>query len=976
MTTPMSVANFIGDIKPYVYNPAGMQRAIMAAFDAMNNGQISVVDASNPFVFALETTCANASAIMQQAAALTRRQYPAAATSFDELYLHMADTDYASIFALPAQVNFSLVINESELLNALVLDAATGISKVTIPRNSVFYASDIPFSLQYPIDIRKLQHGALQIVYDVSAVSPLQNIATNVIDYVSTRAQDGTDYIQFSFNLQQFAIKSITSPFNSTSGSAITIPFIDQFYAARAYVSNVDGTWKEIGVTYTEQVYDPLSPTVVLQVLDGALSARLPLVYITSGLVSGSLRVDVYQTKGPLDLQLGNYSPSNFTAEFMSIDQNDTSPYITAFKNLTSVAPFSTDRTTGGRAALTFDELQQRVIQNSVGPRNLPITPSQIQSALLDSGYTLVKNIDTLTNRIYWATKALPAPTSPNLVTTANTNVATIATQIGQAETLQGCYSHATGMTISPTSVVQAINGISSLVTRAAYQQLMQMQLSDLVSAVNASDYSYTPFYYVLDNTTDTFVVRPYWLDSPVVSSRSFIQENPDTGLQASVAASYSFSKTAAGYRLTLTTTSNDAYKALADSEVFCQIGFLSAAQSARAYMQGVQQPRAKSTDERVFVFDFTTVYDVDVNDALALTSFTTNTVGYIPRAALEQSFDIIMGTTNAQALQVNPTTIDNFIGAFQFSQAVIGITHETLTLVFGYALTTLWNSFRSFTNLIPFQTYAADVPATYTQDVYTKDPVTGATFTIVNGQVTWNIANHKGDLVLDSSGNQVYLHKAGDPVLDIYDRPVPVANYQTLLTRAVDLVTLDGVYQFATDSITQAYVSQINSALLNSLTQDLVELNQQALEKTEIYYYPAVTQGTINVLVDNNQLAVIDAAQSLKVSLYVDDLVYNNKTLVGALQSSTVKTIGSFLAANTTVSNSELQDALMRVYGSDVLSVSVSGLGGASNFTVVSVTDDSTRLSIRKILQLLPSGQIAVQEDISVAFTIHGLTS
>ena len=975
MSTPKSVAELIGDIKTHAYNPAGIQRLAMAAYDSINNGSISIVDATNPFVFALETSCVNASAMMQQAAALTRRQYPASATTFEDLYLHMSDTDYVNIFALPSEVLFYLVINKRQLLSALVLDATTGISKVTIPRNTVFYAAGIPFSIQYPIDIRRLAHGDLQIVYDASVTTDLLSLTSNVLDYTTLVDTEQEEYIQFAMDTKQFNILSVSSPFDSTSGFTVNIPFTDQYYAARVFVSNSNGTWREIAVTYTEQVYDASIPTAALKVVGNTLTVRLPLVYITTGLISGRMRVDVYQTQGPMSLQLGNYSPGNFTAEFNYIDQNDASVYTSAFTGLTNISAYARDKTTGGRAALTFEELQSRVIQNSVGPRKIPITPSQIQTTLLDSGYSLVKNIDTLTNRIYWATKPLPLPTATTLATSANANISTVIVQSANADALNGCYKHSLGMTIGPKALVQSINGISSLMTKAAYQALTALPLADLCSTLNAGKYAYTPFYYVLDTYTDTFTVRPYYMDTPAISSRSFNQENPDTGLQVSIAASYSLVKTTSGYRLTLTTKSNDAYKALSDAQTFCQLSFTHTSQNERAHMLGEQLVRAATTDERTYIFDINSSYDIDSLDSLALSTFSTASAMSVPRCALTQSFSVLFITSDTDAVQSPTTAIDTYLGSYQLPSGHIGITHESLTLQFGYSLSTLWNSYRSFASTIPYQTYIADVERTYEKDVYLTDPATGSSFTIVDGELVYNVLHMAGDTVLDEQGTPVLLHHAGDLVLDQFNRPIPVENYQTVINRSVELVTLDGAYQFTTDPVTNSYVQQINDSLITSLTADLVALNNEALEQTKIYYYPSVTQGNISAIADNNKLVALEAAQSLKATLYVSVEVYNNASLIATLQAITIKTIGEYLATHTTVAISLLEEALSNTYGNDVLGVTVTGLGGDNNFRVMSVVDESTKFSIRKILKLLPNGLTAVYEDITVAFSTHGMS-
>lgn len=973
MTTPISVSEVLGDIKQYVYNPGAIFRKMVEVVNRINEGKIEIVDATNPFVLAMETSAVNTAALMQGNAAHTRQQYAVAATTFEDLYLHMSDADYQGIFALPSEVDFLIAIDERQLLGALVLDEESGVSKVTIPRNTVFRVQDMAFSLQYPVDIRKLEHGALQIVYDASVVSPLENLVTNVVNYQRFFTPQQQPFLLFALPTQQFDIVSRTSSFNSVSGTQLAVDFPDQFYAARVYVT-VNGAWQEIAVTYTDQVYDPNTPTAALKVVGSRLHVRIPLVYINNNQVSGSFRVDVYYTKGPLEAQLGNYSRDSFTASFRTeFDQADATPYVAALKSIANIFTYAETKPTGGRNALSFDELQRRVITNSTGPRRLPITPAQIQSILLDKGYSLVKNIDVLTDRFYWATKPLPAPVSSNLVTTANANVTSIVLKTTTAALLQGCYEHSTGMTISSSALVQTVNGASALVTKAAYAALVGQPTADQVSAVNAGKYSFTPFHYVLDTTTDSFSVRPYYLDEPKVPLRTFVQENPATGLQVSVNDNFGIEKTQNGFRLIIQTKSEDAYKELPDDEVFCQLAFNSPAQAQSAYMLGQLQERENVSDERVFIFDITSVYDLNEDNMMVLTSFITGTGNNQARSALTQEFSVIFGTSNEDAVQNETTEIDTYIGAFQVPDGSIGLTREVLTIRFGYALTTLWNSYRSFVDSIPYQRYVADVPKLYEKDIYERDSVTGAEFEIVNGSVVWNILHHAGDPVIGSDDEPVYLHRVGDLVLDSQGRPTPVENYRTEINRMLEILTLDGVYQFANDQVTQDYVKRIKQDLINSITVDMVELNKEALERTQIFYYPAITQGTVSVLADNNQIVNLEASQSLKIELHVPQEVFVNKNLTASLQSATIQTCGNFLATNATVAISNLEEELSQVYGSDVLAVTASGLGGDRNYRVISVLDESTRLSISKSLRLLPSGQMAVLEDISVSFNPHG---
>ena len=978
MSSSVTVSSMLGNISNFAYNPAAIQRFAIATYGAINDGTVSIVDATNPFVFSLENASVNTSAFMQAAAALTRRQYPAAATTVSDLYLHMADTDFANIFALPSQANFTIMINEAQLLANLVYDANTNVSSLTIPRNSVFYASGVPFSIQYPINITQLQHGGLIITYDTSNVSPLQVLSTNAITYTTVMDDAYNKFITFSVPTQQFNIVELINNVNSTGGFTTKVPFTQQYYYCRVYCNNGGSAWTEIKTVYNQEVYDLTTATAVIAVKNSYVTVNIPVVYITTGAISGNVRIDVYETQGPLTQILGNYTLDNFTATFQALDKNDATAQVAAFTNISGITTYSTDTTTGGRNALSFSELQTRVINNSVGPRNLPITPSQIQTTLLDLGYTLVKNVDTITNRIYWATKPLPTPTSHNLVTPANASVLTLITTTSVANTYQGCVTHSSGSTITPRALFQVSNGVTSLVSKVAYSTLTALGLAELAYSVNIGNYFFTPFYYVLDTTdATTFAVRPYYLNAPIINSCSFVGTNSATALQVSVAGGYSILPTATGYQIQITTSSNSTYQDLADSQVFCQLAFKCSAQTGYSYMLGTQLARAGGTGERTYVFNISTNYDINSSDQIALTSFTDATGVGIPRAGLLQDISILFVTDNNVALSAPNTVIDSIVGTNQFNQTVICVTQQTLNVKFGYSLPTLWNSYRTIAGSVTYQKYPTDVPSVYSADVFYTDAATGADFTVVGGVLTYNIVHHANDPVLDTNGDPVYTHRAGDTIVDSNGIPVPVINYQTLLNRSMDLVVLDGIYQFANDPITTTYLSQIDTSLITTLTEDLSALGAEVLENTSIFYYPSLAKGTVSTIVDGSTVVNLEAAQSLKVILYVTNTVYNNSALLAQLQGSTIQVIGAYLGANETIAISALEDALSNTYGTDVLGISLSGLGGsANNYSVVTLTDSSSTLSINKVLAVQPNGQLAVVEDISIVFTVHSETT
>lgn len=976
-TTAITITSLLGDLSQYATNPASIQKKMMLALKQIRNGDINVVDASNAFVFSLEATSVNTALAIQEAQALTRKQYPAAATTMSDLYLHMSDTDFVNAFALPTTAKFSMIVDKAQLIAALVTDATTGISQVTIPRNSVFYAAGVPFSIQYPIHIRQLQHGGLQAVYDASITSPLQNLDTNAITITEVVGVDSNAYIRFSFDTQQFDIISVQNDVNSTGGFSTSVAFTEQFYYCRVYRQDTNSNWVEMPVTYTQDVYDVSVPTAFLQVIDGEVICNIPVAYVTSGLIRGKIRIDVYETKGPIVFYMGNYQVTDFSASFKYLDAADGTAEVAALQSITNMVAFSQDITTGGRDALSFSDLQARVIANSVGPRQVPITPAQIQNLVIDDGYTIVTSVNSVTSRQMLATKALPSPQAvndadTNTYTPAPASIITLVASIAQNLLAYGVTTHDTGITITTQAVMYTNNGQTNLLSPTQYNQLTSLSLTDQAKTLNSGSYSTSPFYYVYDDTQEEFAVRPYFLDLPTIPYRTFIQENATTGLQVSISDSYSIAKASSGYQIVITTSSNDAYQALTDAQVFCQLSFPSS--SGTAYMLGVQQPRVDDQGERTFVFDITTNYDIDSSDQIALSSFTVFGSSAYPRCNLEQSISVYFGTTASMPNTYSASTIDAELGTFQLNQNAVAITQEQIDVKYGFSATTLWNRYRSFASTIPYQTYSSDIVATYDADVYEVDPITGSAFSVSDGVLQFNVLHHKGDTILDTAGNPTYSHYAGDPVLDPETGdPLPVANYQTLLMRSVDLFAINAIYSFANDTITTEYVAFIKEALYAWLTEDLVSLNEQVLENTTISFYPQVTQGTINVLLNNNVQTTINADQSLILTVYLSPEKIDNTSLKNALSKASIVALGEYFSTNTIVSTSGLIDALKTAYAGDVVDFSVSGLAGQTTDVVISILDESAHLSIGKALAVQTNNQLAVKENLTINFLRHG---
>lgn len=965
-----SVETLLAKISEYRYNPAGIQKSVIDMLREVSSGKVDIVDPTNPVVFCLEASAINTAAFMVENQTLNRKQYPAAAQTTEELYAHMSDKDYADRFAMPATAKIFFLIAQDELLSKLVPEPGnTGIRKLVLPRNTyVTVAENTVFSIQYPVEIRQMAHGGLQIVYVADQPSPLQVLTTNIVDSAVIAADDGTRYVGFELEMKQFDIISRSQPINTAQGFKLTVDFQHQYYYCRVWVDNGDGTFTEMKTTHTDEVYDSKQLTAVLKVIDQQLTVKIPQVYLTTGMLDKSVRVDLYQTRGPLTMELGNYMPEQFVATFHSLNRAEIDDFVAPLKTMRSLRVHSAKTASGGANAMTFEELRLRVMRNAVGEPDLPITNVQIESALQRQGYTVVKNIDNITNRAFLATRSMPDPDADSdLITAAASGISMLATRLADAVTVESVIDNGSIITITPDTLYRNNGGLVQLVPTAEINTIKSLPPDQLAITVNSGGYMYSPFHYVLDSSSNEFEIRPYYLDSPVIESKSFIGENDSTLYQVTTGTVYVM-RTETGYVIRIKTKSSDEFKALDDDEISVQLAYMQVGDTERAYLLGTLINRLD--DERVYEFDLSTNFSLNKRHELAMLKFQMfDDSERIVNLPLLTEFDILYSTNVSMGPQWKISEIDSRLGHFQLPDNSKAITHERVKVRLGHYLEHLWTRSRTVVSEESYERWATDVPATYESDVYERDPVTGAAFKIIDGELVYTKLFSKGETVIGSDGNPVLKHRKGDVKMDSYG--VPVIKNNRDMQRQMEIFMVEGTYYFATNQVTIDYRKRLVNTVVDWLIDDLPNMGDNLLEQTNLYFYPTTTLGNVNVMFSSGLSTTLAAGQAFEVTLYVRSAVYTNAELRNTLVRKTIETISEMLR-NKTVSMSDVMTQLRARYESDVISLNIKGLGGASNLDVVTMLDDANRLSIRKKLVARNDETLGLEDDVVVTFVRH----
>ncbi len=1032
-------------------NPAAIASVVLSELEQLNNGTIRIVDPTNPVVFTLESAVMLSAAAMSQAATLTRKLYPSLAQTEDDLTPHMTDSDYLNRFGSPAETTFVVLLDFNEFVLKAVPVPNSLIQQITIPRYTEIDASGVPFTLQYPIDIQYSAAGGIQVRWDTSSFpSPVLNLTTNALvhDFVTI---NGSSYIRITIPMQQMRITSYNATVNASTGFSKSYSFPDQFYYCRAFIQNNGSTgWTEIATTQSALVYDPTVPTLAVQVntQTSTLTASIPVIYQTNGLINNNVRIDVYTIQGPMNVNLANYSPTAFTAYFNDLD-GTAGVYGSVWQMFSGKSIYSNTYVTGGANGLTFSQLRTQVINNSYGQPRVPITTPQIQTGLSMNGFDLMLDQDSLMQRNYLATAALPTPSYNGAYSAANAAILTLQASIAQLDGLTTAYwNGGSRLAMRPSTLFQYNNGVLQIVPSSAYNNLTNLAATgnnvQLAMLLNSGTYVYSPFHYVYDLSNNLFVLRPYYMTNPVVASKYFIAQNLTIPMSVSTGGYLVEYKDIpangnvpafTGYKLylitssgsTSTTTQNftNFQNAVAAGKVGVQLsyaipglvneyGYIASSQlTPITSITGLTDdnttvPNAQPTSvsnalwqillasspaECLIEFDIATNFDIDSNNNMMLTNINFNSTASNQEypCLLETSFTIVYLLMDYYAgTTYQGTSIDGLIDTNLFStrlttllngttlplntQAYAGLSQETIDIVLGTPLDNLWQSTRTVSGTINYETYAQNIPALYTQDVYQVGPTGSVVITTdTHGNPVATKIHAAGSPILDSQGNPVYLHHAGDYILDANNNPIPQGgSLARALVYAADLFVMDGRYYFATDAQTQAYSNQTIQTMVSWIINDIAVLQADMLERTQLFFYPKTTIGTIGVSPGNGLTYQINSEQSLTVTFDLDANHYNDTTFKSTLVSTVTPIIASMLN-NTVVAIPAIENAITTALANEILGVTITGLGGVFNFRTITLSDSSIMPSIAKNAVIQADYSLAVQDNITYVYNKQG---
>lgn len=989
------------------YNPDLIISHVLKRVSSVSGGEVTFHDPNNPSVFLLEMSSTLAAHCLTNTDDRQRELYSRLAQTEDELYHHMSSQDYIGRFAYPSQATFRVMMRKADVLALAVETETKGLRKLVFPRGTFFKVDTLTFTLLYPIEIMVTKHGDLQILYNTERQDPIQPLPTNMLEYAFISTPDPNDdhfvedFIMFEPLVKQISVEyTIGSSISQISGYKKTIKLKDQFVYARVYMISEDGLISELETTHSDFIFDPHKPTALLQLTKAnTLTISIPSIYTTTNKITGRIDVEVYTTKGPLDIELTKYNEGNKVGIVWAANELTRQLYENEFKytdplsSLNTIIPQAVGRVSGGSNALTLPELRDRVV-NHIYHTEHPISDLHLINNGKHLGYDITKDVDLVTKRLYHATRELPPPyyaqekfditdvsiTEPMLTSSASTAVQMVKLTIDELVANKTVKDNGSRVTILPSTLFRTVDGITTIVNDREHPKQGAM-IDIFIQRLNSLEYSFTPFHYCLDTTDNIFEVRPYYMEDPVIRYQRFIRNNPSTQYLVSVdTVGHEVEYTEEGYNLYLRVRSGDSYKEIPKEKLFVQLGFKPVAETDYAFINGTFVGSYENGTD-LWLFKIKTDFDFTKKHHLVINNFSLYTKEPRPlEVGLDHEYMVFFGVYDHEIENFEPNETDTLLGRqiLDWNRDIKALSQTSIQLKLGTSLDKFWRNYRTVSSVEEYETYEEDVYATYTENVYQYDE---------KGLLVWSsdgenakpvILHHIGDPITVSSLNPVtnqmedlpmVLHSKGTIRLGVNGKPI--LKQKRKLQHFVDLFLVDGIYQFATYDFDKEYVKSIPRTIVQYLEQDIESMAKNVIENTTLYFSPKQTMGTINILVRNGQQTSIPNRIPFHVTFYLTRVGYDNIVLRNSIKHMTHKVINEYIR-NKTVSVDTLSSLLKQEAGDEVISVRIVGLGENYDIHAYTHTTDDSRCSVRRKLRMESDGLLRVVEDITVEFINH----
>ena len=950
------------ELEKYVHNPEMAQKKILDLIDKVDKNEVVLTSATNPFTMLLEATAITTANSANETIGIMRAKYPNLALTRKDISHHLSDDEIEGLVSKPGSVDLLFRISVTDILSNGYRPKDAKYVEMTIPELTKITVYNTDLTILNDIVIRVYDNGVSFVEMQPNPDNPLALTDIGII--VSTIAQDeqGHPYVFFETKVQQLTVSNYNYAVVASEGFTKNIPFksIDNkfSYVYVAYDNaNTGGVPVKLPLGFNDEYLDPYTPTAYINIIDNdvteklileALRVHIPDTYFLHNKISGTIYIDLYETKGNIYLPLVDALTSDFSIVLGKTGKNSS----TAVSPNINIILGSRGVIANGSSGLNFNELRNAIIFNTKGDQNLPITDYQLSYNNQLDGFRIMKDSDVLTGRSYVAMRNLDKTPSTVIRALQDVYFNTVDVMLERFINHPQIGFYEDAFIVKSNTIFKSYNSQTEIVSKEQMDAIKLLTNDDKTTYFREAKFFTNPYYYIISKTKNFSTARVYDLDRPTLTDMRIVGTNKEIEVRCNT-NQYTIYKHHDGFEIVLNILKNAEAEAIDTAELH-MVAAIDLVTKNKLFIKGTYD----STDN-VYRFFIETPMYISEADRLVITNGEATTYSNYSELITNVSFYIYTTDTSVEDPKnflVSELTFEN--------RKIVVINKETMTLTFGKKIESIWSRIAVSYTERKYLRYKEDVYAYYEQDEYEKDPITGLIATVTDHSVTMKLLHEKGDKVLNEKGEHVILHRKGDVILN--EKGLPIIDDMGGVIRHLDILMLDYEFYLATNPAYNKHnlmcIDQLNEYMLKILPTR----NDKLLENTNLWYKSYKTVLPIRVRI-NNIIYGLKSIVSPKVTIYYNQ---NTEFKLTSVEFENIKDKIGFILdkyfENDKISLAEIRTAIMKELGSDVLSVKITGIDNA-NSELIYIEDKNTRLSLDKVLIINDYNQLEVKYNVDV---------
>ena len=898
------------------------------------NGTRIIADPNSPFCHLLEFGSSISAMTIQAIEEKFPLLYAQRAQSMEDLFMHMSDYDYLSLYATPASTTLRMAFPKKYLIdNALKYN--DNYKQVTIPKDTVFMIGKYPFGIYYPINILINNYTrTFTVVYDTTYSNPLHELNKNIVDKYDI-TYGSLDYLVIDVPIYQFARSTEELIIDRSLGFIKKFTYNNQFYAVRVF-NYKNGKYSEMGQSLNQIIYDTSNPTLLLQVMQDIqkLKITIPQIYFDNGDMGSKLFFEFYTTLGPLDIDTTKIAGSNIRVDF-ALKNKDTTEYSAILKNL----PFDTimtlngNKIIGGSNAITLETLRKRIIHDNL-VHSVPITEDDIAVYLEDNGFYVKKFKDNVTQRIYYAYRIL-TDTDGSIIPSMTLQMRMIDSYTDSSK-YKGFVNQLDGsITVLPTTLYKYQKETEDAIplTIDELDVISKMDKSQLVDTLNNQQYLRSPFHIRFDLNDNNPHAVSYNLMTPSIDKLIFVNENYNISSKIMTydALIQHMGDGVGGYDVALSVAKSDDLTDVSEDDILIYVFVKTTA----GYTIGLRVNYIQKMNERyLYKFHIDTNYHLTENNEISITNFQNENYSLSEHLVPLTSNFYLVHMVRASVLQgvnIEPSSnaVSNGVPDL-YLKDFVALTRQYITISLGHSLKdVINNNIEISVGGTKYDTWEYDVEDTYGNDVYARTIDGMLKYTVDDNNGVKLYKEHSiGDTKIDENGNTVYLHRKGDVRYSKNGEPIiAIPSFKRFYT---DMMFVDAKV-FASERTAELTFTSTLPRILESYFDTVRNLQKQLLERTTVFFRAVRTAGTATFNIGNGITSTQNIEMSFHIKCYVQSYVKQDV----AIQQTITSYICTAIEDAIQTKNINMMDIFSSV--KEKLSDYI------EHFTLLGINDDTT---------------------------------